>query len=148
MTVPGELARLLAGQPAVGATEQAFPFLTVDEGGFPHVALLSRAEVGVSPDGSEVLVVVASRHTRANLERDGRAGLIAVGGTTAHYAKLHMVRSIQSAGALGCGMRVIEFKADSLGIPLSPISFPATAEITRLESWEASGQLLRKLADG
>jgi hypothetical protein len=45
-------------------------------------------------------------------------------------------------------MRVIEFKADSLGIPLSPISFGATAEIARLESWEASGQLLRRLADG
>jgi hypothetical protein len=148
MTVPGELVRLLAGQPVIGAREQAFPFLTVDEGGFPHVALLSRAEVGVSPDGSEVLAVVASRRTRANLERDKRAGLIAIGGTTAHYAKLHVVRSIQSGGALGCGMRVVEFKADSLGISLSPISFATTAEIARLESWEASGQLLRKLADG
>jgi hypothetical protein len=148
VTVPDELARLLAGQPAIGDREQAFPFLTVDEHGFPHVALLSRAEIGVSPDGSEVLAVVASRRTRANLERDGRAGLIAISGTTAHYAKLHMVRSIQSGVALGCGMRVIEFKADSLGIPLSPISFSPTAEIARLESWEASGQLLRELADG
>ena len=84
MSVPAGLARLLAGRPAIGAREQAFPFLTVDEGGFPHVALLSRAEVGVSPDGSEVLAVVAGRRTRANLERDRRAGLIAVGGTTAH----------------------------------------------------------------
>jgi hypothetical protein len=148
VTVPDELARLLAGQPAVGTREQAFPFLTVDEGGFPHVALLSRAEIGVSPDGREVLAVVTSRHTRANLQRDRRAGLIAIGGTTAHYAKLYLVRSIQSGEALGCGMRVIELKADSLGIALSPISFGTITEIARLESWEASGQMLRRLAGG
>jgi hypothetical protein len=146
--VPGELARLLAGQPVVGATEQAFPFLTVDEGGFPHVALLSRAEIGLNPDGTEVFAAVASRRTRANLEREGRAGLIAVDGITAHYAKLQLMRTIQSVEALGCALRVSEFKADSLGVPLSPISFGVTAEIARLDGWEASRQLLRRLADG
>ena len=38
---------MLEGAPVVGAREQAFPFITVDAGGFPHPALLSRAELEV-----------------------------------------------------------------------------------------------------
>lgn len=146
MTVPGELARLLAGRPDIGAAEQAFPFLTVDEAGFPHVALLSRAEVDVMPDGSEVLAVIASSRTRANLTRDGHAGLIAVAGTIAHYAKLRLLRTIDTPAAIGCVMQVAEHKADSLSIPLSPIGFITTPEIARLEDWDASERLLRRLA--
>ena len=55
MTVPAALAGLLHGRPAVGAREQAFVFLTVDQAGFPYAALLSRAELAVSPDRREVL---------------------------------------------------------------------------------------------
>lgn len=146
MTVPGDLIRLLAGRPDIGASEQAFPFLTVDEAGFPHVALLSRAEIDVTPAGGEILAVIASSRTRVNLARDGRAGLIAVSGTVAHYAKLSLVRVIDTPAAIGCVMQVTEHKADSLGIPLSPISFVTTAEIARMEDWDASEQLLRRLA--
>src|SRR5258708_5426608 len=135
MTVPGELARLLTGRPDIGAAEQAFPFLTVDEAGFPHAALLSRAEVDVTPDGSAALAVIASRRTRANITRDGHAGLIAVAGTTAHYVKLSVLRAIETPAAIGCVMRVTEHKADSLGIPLSPIRFVTTPEIAHLEDW-------------
>jgi len=148
VTVPQALARLLDGRPAVGAREQAFVFLTADQAGFPHVALLSRAELGVSPDGREVLAVVASRRTRANLERDGRAGLVAVEGTTAHYAKLRVVRTIEAGALIGCAMRLAEYQADTLGIALSPVSFVTTADLARLEGWEASERLLRRLAGG
>ena len=147
MTVPGELATLLAGRPDIGAAEQAFPFLTVDEAGFPHVVLLSRAEVDVTPGGSGVLAVIASSRTRANLTRDGRAGLIAIAGTTAHYAKLRLLRAIDTPAAIGCVMQVTEHKADSLGIPLSPIGFVTTPDIARLEDWNASERLLRRLAE-
>jgi hypothetical protein len=147
VNVPEELAALLAGWPEPGRAEQAFPFLTVDEAGFPHAALLSRAELDVSPDRSAVLAVVASTRTRANLERDGRATLIAVGGTTAHYAKLRVTRRITGGGALGCRLAVAGHKADSLGIPLSPAGFTATAEIGRLERWQDSRRLLASLND-
>jgi hypothetical protein len=146
MTIPDELARLLDGRPAAGVREQAFVFLTVDQYGFPHVALLSRAELGVGPGGQEVLAVVASRRTRANLERDGRAGLVAVAGTTAHYAKLRVIRTIDAGESIGCAMRLAEYQADTLGIPLSPASFVPTADLARLEDWEASDRLLRRLA--
>jgi hypothetical protein len=146
MTVPAALAGLLDGRPAVGAREQAFMFLTVDQAGFPHVALLSRAELAVSPDGREVLAVVAGRRTRANLERDGRAGLVAVEGTTAHYAKLRVVRTIDAGESIGCAMTLAGYQADTLGIPLSPVSFVTTAGLARLEDWAASDRLLRRLA--
>lgn len=147
MIVPGEVARLLAGRPEIGAAEQAFPFLTVDEAGFPHVALLSRAELEVMPDGSRVLAVIASSRTRANLARDGRAGLIAVAGTIAHYAKLRVLHTIDTPAALGCVLQAVEHKADSLGIALSPIGFVTTPELGSLEDWGASQRLLHALAD-
>lgn len=147
MKVPDELARLLAGRPEIGAAEQAFPFLTVDEAGFPHTALLSRAEVEVTPDGSELLAAIASSRTRANLTRDGRAALIAVAGTIAHYAKLRVLRAIDTPAALGCVLQVVEHKADSLGIPLSHIGFVTTPEISRLEDWDASERLLLKISE-
>ena len=146
VNVPEELAVLLAGWLEPGRAEQAFPFLTVDEAGFPHVALLSRAELDVSPDRSAVLAVVASTRTRANLERDGRATLIAIGGTTAHYAKLRVTRSTTGGGALGCRLAVAGHKADSLGIALSPAGFTATAELGRLERWPDSRRLLARLS--
>jgi len=136
MTVPAALAGLLDGRPTVGTREQAFMFLTVDQAGFPHVALLSRAE----------LAVVAGRRTRANLERDGRAGLVAVEGTTAHYAKLRVVRTIDAGESIGCAMTLAGYQADTLGIPLSPVSFVTTAGLARLEDWAASDRLLRRLA--
>jgi hypothetical protein len=43
-------------------------------------------------------------------------------------------------------MSVTGHKADSLGIPLSPIGFVPTPEIVRLEYWDASRRLLRELA--
>lgn len=147
MTVPEDLAALLRGAPGVDAHEQAFPFLTVDAAGFPHVALLSRSELDVTPDGAEVLAVVGSPRTRANLERDGRACVMAIAGTVAHYAKLRVTRRIERDGLLGCACEVVEHKGDSLGIPLEPIGFHTTAELSRSERWEVSAGVLRELAE-
>jgi len=148
MRLPDELARLLAGRPVPGQREQAFPFLTVDAAGYPHVALLSRAELDVGPAQASVLAVVASRRTRENLARDGRAGLIAIAGLTAHYAKLRVTRSVEAGDLLGCELELSEYKADSLGIPLSPAEFMASAELAALENWQRSEAVLRLLAAG
>jgi hypothetical protein len=148
MRVPDQLAALLAGSPAVGQHEQAFPFLTVDEHGFPHMALLSRSELDVSPDAGEVLAAIYSTRTRANLGRDGRAGLIAIGATTAHYAKLRLVRSIETAGLLGCALEPVEVKDDSYGIPLEPIGFVTTERVAAMDRWEVTARVLRALAGG
>jgi hypothetical protein len=148
VTVPAAVAELLRGFPDVGSDEQAFPFLTVDDRGYPHVALLSRSEMDVSPVGDEVLAVIASPRTCANLRRDGRAGLIAVGGESAHYLKLHVVRTDEVDGLMGWALEVDEHKEDTLGIPLVPMGFPATAEVAQMEHWEASAEVLRQLTRG
>lgn len=143
MTLPDDLHRLLIGHPGIEADEQAFPFLTVDENGFPHPALLSRAELEPGPGG--LLAVIASRRTRSNLERDGRATLIAVHETTAHYVKLRLIRSIADDELVGCEFDVTQHKRDTLGIPLTPIGFRTTAEIAELEHWDRTAALLRQL---
>jgi hypothetical protein len=144
--VPGQLAELLTGWPGIGEREQAFPFLTVDEAGFPHVALLSRHELDVSPGREEVLVALHSTHTRANLGRDGRAGLIAIAGPVARYAKLRVTRSLEMDGLLGCALELVALKEDSYGIPLEPIGFQTTEEVARLDRWDVSARVLRALA--
>lgn len=143
--VDDDLVRLLEGAPGIDAQEQAFPFVTVDEAGFPHAALLSRSELEPCRDRDELVAVVASRRTRANIERDGRALLIAVEGTTAHYAKLRLVRSIRDDELLGCAFEVAEHKRDSLGIPLAPITFRTSADLARDERWQVSAKLLDRL---
>lgn len=147
MTVPAEVAGLLRGRPQVGEAEQAFPFMTVDGSGFPHVALLSRAELDITADNSALLAAVYSRRTRRNVERDGRAGLIAVEGTTAHYLKLEAVNFSQDEGLAGMVFRVSDHTADSLGIALDPIRFTPTEEIARSERWDRSQELLNRLVE-
>ena len=145
MGVPHELVGLLQGSPEVQAEEQAFPFVTVDENGFPHAALLSRAEVDVGPDRADVRAAIRSARTRANLTRHGRALLIAVEGSTAHYVKLRVVRSVTAGDLLACVFEVAEHKADSLGIPLTPISYRVGAGLAREEQWDATTDALRLL---
>jgi hypothetical protein len=41
-----------------------------------------------------------------------------------------------------------DYQADTLGIPLSPVSFVTTADLVRLEGWDARERLLRRLAAG
>lgn len=145
MTGDADLMALLRGPAEVEHDEQAFVFLTVDDNGYPHPALLSRAELDVGVDGS-VLAVVASTRTKANLARDGAATLIAVEGTVAHYAKLRVLTSIDEGALLGVSFELVEHKRDSLGIELSPITFRATAGIAELERWDTSARLLGTLA--
>lgn len=142
-----DLLVLLRGSAEVEHDEQAFVFLTVDERGYPNPALLSRAELDVSADGA-VLAAIASTRTKANLARAGRATLIAVHGTVAHYAKLRMLLSRTEGALLGASFEVVEHKRDSLGIELTPITFRATSGIAELEHWETSARVLGALASG
>jgi hypothetical protein len=69
---------------------------SVDEDGFPHVALLGAWEV-VAWDGATVRLAVGARSgTAANLRRTGRATLVVVDGHGAHYVKLG-VREVTAA---------------------------------------------------
>lgn len=143
--VPDAVADLLRGDPVVGAHEQAFPFVTVDDAGFPHAALLSRAELEVGPGDADVRAALRSRRTRAHLAARGTAALIAVHGETAHYVKLRLVRSVAAHDLLACVFAVVEHKPDSLGVALTPITYPVTAGIARAERWDTTVAALRAL---
>lgn len=145
MTVPAEVADLLRGVPEIGAHEQAFPFVTVDPQGFPHVALLSRTEVDVGPGNADLRAAVRSTRTRANLDRDGCAALIAVEARTAHYVKLRLVHGHVVRDLLACVFHVVEHKPDSMGVALTPITYEVTAEIARAERWDTTAEVFRLL---
>jgi hypothetical protein len=66
---------------------------------------------------------------------------------SAYYLKLQLARSIEEEGAMGCAFEAVEFKEDSLGIPLTPMGFQATDDIARMEMWERSGRILSRLAE-
>ncbi len=134
MNVPEVVVELLAGRPSIGTTEQAFPLVTVDSEGFPHVCLLSRMELDVV--GDEVRAVIASRRTGANLERSGHATLIAIAGTTAHYLKLRLERQARVEGVLAAALAVVDHVADSLGITLSPITYTVPEGLDAREDWQ------------
>lgn len=138
MSVPAELALLLETWPRPDQDEQAFPFVTVDADGFPHVMLLCTAELLATDDRRAVLVAVASATARANLARDGVATLIAADGAAAHYAKLrvHEVEEHDRFAVYTC--HLAHYKRDSLGIPLRPMDFHATREVAENEKWAAT----------
>jgi hypothetical protein len=142
--IPAEVVTALAGLPVPGVSEQALPLLTVDADGFPRVCLLSRAEVDA--DADEVRVAIASTRTRANLERDGRACLVVVVGTTAHYVKLRVTRALDVEGRFGAALALVAHQADSLGIPLEPITYTPTAALGELERWDLSARTLAAVA--
>ena len=146
--LPPAVVRLLAGAPLVGAVEQAFPLLTVDDAGFPHLYVLSRADVDVADDGGEGRLAIAGRRTRAHLRRDGRATLLAVDGDTVHVAKLVARREVAADGVAAVAFSVASVDRSTAGVPLTPLSFTLPAELPRHEAWDRRAHLLRTLAAG
>ena len=148
MNVPEDLAALLRPRIRTGpeVREQVFPFLTVDVHAFPHVTLLSRAELGVSDGDGAVLAVIGGTGARANLRRSRTATLVAVGGTVVHSAKVIARLLREEDGLLGAVLTVEHHKRDSLGIEIAPMAFPSTNEVAHLEHWDRHARVLAALA--
>jgi hypothetical protein len=147
MSVPSELALLLETWPRPDQDEQAFPFVTVDEDGFPHVMLLCTAELLATDDRGALLVAVASANARANLARKGIATLIAADGVAAHYAKLRVRETEEHDHFTIYTFELANYKRDSLGIPLRPMDFHATQEIAENERWTDTRTALTRRRD-
>jgi hypothetical protein len=144
MNVPSELALLLETWPRPDQDEQAFPFVTVDQDGFPHVMLLCTAELLATDDRGALLVAVASANARANLARNGIATLIAADGAAAHYAKLRVRDTEEHDHFTVYTCALAHYKRDSLGIPLRPMDFHATQEIAENERWAGTQAALTR----
>lgn len=140
--VPAAVAALLAEPVAVGAPAQAFPFLTVDEDGAPHCALLSATEIVVAADSREVYVALGGRRTRAHLVMRRRATLLAVEGMTLHSCTLALQAAVEHSGVLAAALTVVAHGADSLGIELTPLGFRPPPDIAELERWDVTAAAL------
>jgi hypothetical protein len=143
MTTPPDVVAMLAGRPVAGTWEPMFPLLTVDDSGFPHVCLLSRAELAA--DNRRVYAVLTSRNTIANLNRDGQATLFAVGADTAVYVKLIVRESLSDGDWLGVACEVASAKTDSLHVPLRPPQYLVT-QVSVTENWARGERMLARLA--
>jgi hypothetical protein len=54
---------------------------------------------------------------------------------------------LEEEGAMGCSFQAVEFKEDSLGIPLTAMGFQATEDIAQMEQWERSRRMIGRLAE-
>jgi hypothetical protein len=141
--LPGAVRALLAAEPSPEAAfDLAIPLLTADAGGYPHVALLSRDQLRVSPGGQELLAAVTGTRTRANLLNNRRATVILVSGQTAYYLKLDVAATIEHAGRLGAVLRLARCISDSAGVDLTPMGFRQSADLAAREGWDDDARVL------
>jgi len=144
MTVPPEIVAALTGRPQVGSWEPMFPLLTIDEAGFPHVCMLSRAEL--KADENRIYAALASQTTVGNIRRRPTATLVVIGDDCAHYAKLTAVHVAASALA-AVVFEVNSSARDSLAIPLMPPRYLVTSSLPVAEAWAQSAELLSSLIE-
>ena len=123
----------------------------MDDDGFPRVCLLSRAELaaGERAAGEDtVSCVVRARHTIANLRRTGQGLLVVAGGEAAYYVRLRVLATLAEAagGRLAAAFAVIAAEQDTLGVPLRPMAFRASAALRSYERWDENRALLERVA--
>jgi hypothetical protein len=138
------LAPILHGDAEIGRDEPVFALLTVDTGGLPRSSALSRTELAVQ--GAGVHVALHARRATANLERDGRAVLVAFDGDAILSVGLQVEAAIRHDGLFAARLGITGGEADSLGIPLRPATFVPTAEVARMEHWDRTRAALARLA--
>ena len=85
--LPSGLSQRLGGGGLARHASLAIPIVTVDEEGWPHVALLSYSEVAAVAPSSLRLAIGASSATAANLRRTGRVTLVVVDADLVQYVK-------------------------------------------------------------
>jgi hypothetical protein len=136
------LAVLAPGPDRHGSFDQAIPLLTVDNDGFPHVALLSRAQLRDGGNARDLHAVVWAGTTSANLMATRRATVILVGGQVAWYLKLAVIRAVEHDGRVGVILRLAKSIADSAGVDLVPMGFRSSAALAAEEGWDADRQVL------
>jgi hypothetical protein len=151
--LPPEVRALLAGQPDDSAWEPVAHLLTTDDDGFPRVCLLSRAELAageLAAGADTVSCVVRARHTIANLRRTGQGLLAVAGGEAAYYVRLRVLATLAEAEAegrrLAATFAVVAVEQDTLGVPLRPMTFRASAALRSYERWDENRALLERVA--
>jgi hypothetical protein len=142
--LPKSIVDALIGYPEVGVPDVMIPLLTVDEAGYPHVCLLSRAELDA--DANHIYAVVASSVSKSNLLRDRRATLIVFTPSAAYYAKLDAVQFKEDGPRLGVVFTLHSIKEDGdESFHMEVPRYLPTEAIALMEHWERSRALLHQL---
>ena len=145
MSVPDRFVALIRPAAPECPLDQAFPLLTVDEAGYPHVALLASAQLGVDAAASVVLASVAGANTRRNLARNRRATLLAADGVALHIAKLDVVATVETNDRFGVALQIAAYRLDSAGTALHPMLFARSEELMAAERWDKDTEVLDRL---
>lgn len=145
------MTEVFRGVPEVGGEEQAFLLVTAGDDGWPHVCLLSRAEIEASDgDPAEVRLVVRSRRTRAHLAgpgSSGRALLFAVVDGAARKWQLRVARTVDAGDAMAAALTVESAEDDRFpGVDLRPLHYTVPASLPSNERWTTSAALLDRLS--
>ena len=121
------LAAALASHGEVGTLDQAFVLLTVDSEGFPFACLLSSRQIAVRTE--QLVALVDSRRTTANLAGDGRATLHVIYGGASLLARLQ-ISSIQKLKTTNLFFfEVLVIESDRRSTILTPIMYQLNQEI-------------------
>jgi hypothetical protein len=143
MMIPVDVITAFVGAPAVDDWDPMYPLLTVDENRYPHVCLLSRAQL--TADALHIYAAIASGTTRRNIERTGHAGLIVVRTDAAIQLKLDVHYMESSGDRLLVAFRLSSAKSDQMSVPLEPSRFRVTEALARAEDWARENRLLVQL---
>ena len=142
--IPKSIVDALIGYPEVGVSDAMIPLLTVDEAGYPHICLLSRAELDAGTN--HIYAVVASRVSKSNILRDRRATLIVFTVGAAYYAKLDAALIKEEGHLLGIVFTLHSIKKDGDdSFHMEAPRYLPTNEIALMEHWARSRSFLREL---
>jgi hypothetical protein len=134
------------GVPEPGTWDPIFTLFTVDDDGFPHPFLLSRASLDATGNTLRVVLASASR-TVGYLRRRPRAALVFIDGEISYSCECEASGFRDTGrGLTGVAMTVLAVRQDTLGIPLRPASFWVTEAIAAREAWARSAALLAEMA--
>jgi len=142
--LPKSIVDALIGYPEVGVSDIMIPLLTVDEAGYPHVCLLSRAELDA--DTNHIYAVVASPVSKSNILRDRRATLIVFTASAAYYSKLDATPIKEDSHLLGVVFTLHSIKEDGdESFHMEAPRYLPTDAIALMEHWARSRSFLREL---
>lgn len=141
--IPPDVVTALTGSPVPGALEPAFVLLTVSPERSVDVCLLSRSEL--TPVEGGILAVVASRRAGRNLADTPTATLVVVAENRAYYLTLHVRRRLEEEGAMALELMSSDTVVDDIGVELQPMRFRVDERLPRIEQWDRTSRLLRRL---
>ncbi len=146
--LPPELCELLDGEDLEAKVGETFSLLTVDEDGWPNVALLSVGEVLARSPIEVGLALWSGTATTRSVERDGRATLSCVVGPTAYNVRLDARprASEERLTFFDCDVRAVEADVVDYAVLESGLRFRLVDPAAAVERWRRTVEAIRRRA--